>query len=263
MLALYHNDVSVCAQKVRMCLAEKNLNWEDRHHRLRDGAHLTHEYLKLNPNGVVPTLVHDERVIIESTVINEYLDTAFADPPLRPADAYDRAHMRIWTKQVDDSLHGAVGTLSFCIAFRWSYLERSAEENEIHIQKIPSRARRERRRRTVELGVEAPDFEDALLRYDKLLTDMEAALADRQWLLGDAFSLADVSLIPYITRLEALALDRMFEGRPRFSGWFERVKSRASYDQAFTQWLNPYYQKMMREKGLEAWPAAADIIAAS
>ena len=115
----------------------------------------------------------------------------------------------------------------------------------------------------VELGVEAPDFEDALLRYDKLLTDMEAALADRQWLLGDVFSLADVSLIPYITRLEALALDRMFEGRPRFSGWFERVKSRASYDQAFTQWLNPYYQKMMRERGLEAWPAAADIIAAS
>ena len=87
MLALYHNDVSVCAQKVRMCLAEKNLDWDGRHLSLGDGDHLTPEYLKLNPNGVVPTLLHDERVIIESTVINEYLDTEFAGPPLRPANA--------------------------------------------------------------------------------------------------------------------------------------------------------------------------------
>ena len=263
MLTLYHNDVSVCAQKVRMCLAEKEIPWHDNHLSLRDGDHLAPDYLKLNPNGVVPTIVHDGHVIIESTVINEYLDTVFEGLPLRPANAVDRALMRIWTKQVDDTLHSAVGTLSFCIAFRWSYLERSKAENEEHIQKIPSRERRERRRRTVELGVKAPDFEDALRRYDKLLTDMERALADRPWLLGDDFSLADLNLTPYITRIEALALDPMFESRPCVQDWFARIKSRASYDEAFTKWLNPYYQKMMRERGEDAWPDAAEMLSAA
>ena len=180
MLTLYHNDVSVCAQKVRMALAEKGLDWEDRHISLRDGEHLTPDYLKLNHNGVVPTLVDDGQVVIESTVINEYLDAIRPEIPLRPQAPYDRARMRTWTKQVDDILHSAVGTLSFCIAFRWSYIERTPEENEAHIQKIPSRARRERRR-----GVDAPDFEDAILRYHKLLADMDSALAGRPWLLGD------------------------------------------------------------------------------
>ena len=98
---------------------------------------------------------------------------------------------------------------------------------------------------------------------DKLLTDMERALADRPWLLGDAFSLADLNLTPYITRIEALALDPMFESRPRVQDWFARIKSRASYDEAFTKWLNPYYQKMMRERGEDAWPDAAEMLSAA
>ena len=57
MIALYHNDMSVCAQKVRFALAEKKLKWENRHLSLRAGDQQKPEYLKLNPNAVVPTLV--------------------------------------------------------------------------------------------------------------------------------------------------------------------------------------------------------------
>ena len=56
MLTLYHNDMSVCSQKVRVCLAEKGLPWEDRHIVLRDGEHQQDWYLKLNRRSVVPTL---------------------------------------------------------------------------------------------------------------------------------------------------------------------------------------------------------------
>jgi glutathione S-transferase len=96
MLELYHNDMSTCAQKVRFALVEKGVSWEGRHLDLRARDHQTPEYLRLNPNAVVPTIVHDGTVIIESTVINEYIDDAFAGPALRPVDATGRARMRLW-----------------------------------------------------------------------------------------------------------------------------------------------------------------------
>jgi glutathione S-transferase len=75
-LELYHNDMSTCAQKVRFALAEKAATWRSHHLDLRARDQQKPEYLKLNPNAVVPTLVHEGVVIIESTVINEYIDDA-------------------------------------------------------------------------------------------------------------------------------------------------------------------------------------------
>ena len=69
MLELYHNGMSTCSQKVRFCLAEKGLDWTDHHMDLRAGEQHLPDYLRINPNGVVPTLVDDGRVIIESTVV--------------------------------------------------------------------------------------------------------------------------------------------------------------------------------------------------
>ena len=85
MLELYHNALSSCSQKVRIVLGEKGLDWKSHDIDLQGGQH-DPEYVTLNPNHVVPTLVHDGRVLIESTLINEYLDDAFPETPLRPAD---------------------------------------------------------------------------------------------------------------------------------------------------------------------------------
>ena len=101
-LELFHHDASTCSQKVRICLAEKGIDWVNRPVDLGAGENLTPEYLAINPNGVVPTLVHDGTVILESTFINEYLDEVFPDPPLRPADPAAKARMRGWGKMADD-----------------------------------------------------------------------------------------------------------------------------------------------------------------
>jgi glutathione S-transferase len=77
MMTLYHNDMSVCAHKVRLALAEKGLSYTARHLNLRAGDQRDPAYLKLNPKAVVPTLVHDDVVVTESVVINEYIDDAF------------------------------------------------------------------------------------------------------------------------------------------------------------------------------------------
>lgn len=76
MIEFYDNDMSVCAQKVRLVLAIKGLDHERHSLDLRAGDQFKPDYLKLNPKAVVPTIVDNGIPIIESTVINSYLDDA-------------------------------------------------------------------------------------------------------------------------------------------------------------------------------------------
>ena len=72
MIELYHAATSTCSQKVRMCLFEKDIPWISRPLNLALDEHLTPAYLAINPNGVVPTLVHDREA---GSRFNEYANT--------------------------------------------------------------------------------------------------------------------------------------------------------------------------------------------
>ena len=260
MLELYHNDMSTCAQKVRTALGEKGLDWHGHHLNLRAGDTQTPDYLKLNPGGVVPTLIDDSTVIIESTVINEYIDDRYPDHPLRPMDAVERARMRLWTKQLDEGVHAATGVISACIAFRHQHLKKTPEQIAAYLAKVPNAERRERTRQAIELGVDSPQFPGAVQRFEKLLADMDAALENGPWLAGSAYSLADVNYTPYMIRLEHLQLTPMIDKRPRVKAWGERLKERPSWAKGIGEWLNQAYLTLMEEKGAEAWPKAKRIL---
>jgi len=83
-IALYDFHGSPCARRVRIVMLEKNLEWETRLVDLTKMEQKRPEYLALNPSGLVPTLVHGDRVIYESNVITEYLDAVFPEPRLYP-----------------------------------------------------------------------------------------------------------------------------------------------------------------------------------
>ena len=264
MLELYHNDMSTCAQKVRLTLAEKGLEWEGHHLNLRRGETRTAEYKKLNPNGVVPTLMVEGEPLIESTVIMEYLDDAYPNPPLRPADPLLRAHLRLWTKQLDEGLHAATATISNAIAFRYQWMEgRTDAEMAALMEAIPDPVRRERSWDVNRNGVESHYFVPAILRFDELFTNMEYRLAQSPWLAGETYSLADIAYTPYLTRFEHLQCLGVLDARPRLAEWFERIKARPSYGTAITDWLNDAYLPLMKEKGGEVWPRIVAILAAA
>lgn len=117
MLELWHEWNSVHSFKVRVVLAEKRLDWVERRLELLKFEHLRPEYLRLNPNGVVPTRVHDGRVVLESSVICQYLDEAFPARALMPADPVGRAHARAWLKYFDDAVHPKVRRVGFALLY--------------------------------------------------------------------------------------------------------------------------------------------------
>ncbi|MBT5458359.1 MAG: glutathione S-transferase family protein, partial [Rhodospirillaceae bacterium] len=127
MLTLYHGETSTCSKRVRITLAEKGVEWESRHLNLAKRENLDPDYLKLNPNGVVPTLVHDGRVLIESVFIIQYLDEVFPEPPLAPADAYGRAQMRIWMDRIEHVLHRNINIVSWIRQGRYKRFEGMSE----------------------------------------------------------------------------------------------------------------------------------------
>ena len=141
----------------------------------------------------MPTLVDNGAVIIESTVICKYLDDAYPQPSLRPVAAA-RAAMRLWTKQLDETVHAATSTLSNGIAFRHQKLAWGMEKLEEFHRKMPNPSRREQSWENITKGVDSRYFVDAAKRFDKLLGDMEAALANNTGLAGDEYSLADIQL---------------------------------------------------------------------
>ncbi len=252
---LYHNDMSSCAQKVRVCLAEKGLEWESTHLDLRAGDQQQPDYLKLNPKGVVPTLLDGGNCVRESNVILEYLEDEYPEPPLRPATSMGRARMRLWMKRLDEGMHDiATATLSMGTAFRYQYLEKGPEARAALIANIPDPIKRERRRDVIEHGLDASEFKKALAMWQALLTDMENSLENDPWLAGDTYSLADVAYTPYLTRLDHLNLLGFIDARPRVTEWYEAVKARSSYQPAIRDWENGKYLALMGEKGREAWP---------
>ena len=264
MLELYHNNISVCAQKVRLVLAEKNQPWENRHIDLKRGDHLQPAFLKINPKGLVPVLVHDGEVAIESTLICEYLDDIFPNPPLKPASALGRARMRLWSKAVDEGLHVACGTISFAAIFAKQLRDGLTKEAlEARLADMPDPARRERQRQLLTLGVDAPFVKDAVKLHDKILTEMETALRDGPWLMGEQYTLADVVMAPYVERLDRLTLSGFWEpNRPHVGAWFRRLKARPAFVQAFDEFRPLDYDDLLKEQGQDLWPKFRTMLAA-
>jgi glutathione S-transferase len=217
--------------------------------------------LKRNPNALVPTLVDGGTVIIESTENNEYLDDAYPEMPLRPAGAAARARMRLWTKQLDEGVHAATSVVSSAIAFRYQKLAIGMEALEEFHKKMPDPVKREKSWENVTKGVESRFFPEAIMRFDKLLGDMESGLNDSPWLAGKEFSLADIGFAPYVTRLDHLQLQFLWDQRPHIPEWYDRLRERRAYSEALEKWFNPKYLPLMQEKGLEAQARVKAIVA--
>lgn len=241
MLTLYHYWSSVCSQKVRFCLSEKGLAWESRHVDLFTFEHWTPDYLKINRDAVVPALDHDGRIVTESNVIIEYLEDRFPDMPLRPVDPYLRAGMRHWIYLSEANAHAAVATCSYNLRHRPRLLKKySLEEIRTLARGHPNPELRARMVRLAEDGVGKEEESAAYRALAGLADRMEQSLTNCPWLAGEAFSLADVAMAPYVNRIEVLAQPEVLDksAHPRLADWWAKIRARPGFREAFS-FTNP------------------------
>ncbi len=237
-LELYHTAHSTCSQKVRVTFAEKGLvrgkDWIEREVDLGKFQQLEPEYLKLNPNGVVPTMVHDGNVLIESSAILEYLDEVMPKPALLPGDAVGRAKARAWMRYIDEVPTVAVRVPSFANLFApMRFTGNSDSEFAAHADRLP--LRKQFYQRMTQKGFGQKEIDYACGQIKQTAERIDAAMREHggPWILGQQYSLVDAQVTPLIDRMEDMGYEELWAHVPQMQAWWARVKARPSYKAAF------------------------------
>ena len=229
-LILYDHAASPCARRVRIALLEKGLRWRSRPIDLEHMEQKSPWYLALNPNGIVPTLQHGERVVWESNVITEYLDAVFPDPPLYPADPWERAQAKMWqafelemAKEFRPLLyHRLMGPMKRSVSRDEALAQaRSHTTDPAHLEWTA-------RVYDGQVVSEAEAARLSALLYGRLRT-LDERLAGREFLVGRAFSIADVSVLPRVAMYPWIGLPIDATAYPHVAAWLGRLDGRRSF----------------------------------
>jgi glutathione S-transferase len=232
-LALYNFPQSTCSQKVRFCIAEKELEWEDLRLDPLQEDHLKPWYLELNPNGVVPTLVHNDVAIADSSTIMEYLDEVFPEPRLLPETAVERAHARKWLRYFEEVPTVAIRYPSFQYHFIRRFQALDDTELSAAADKRPLRT--DFYRRMGRTGFTDAEMQASFDKLKQAAHRVDSAIVKNggTWIMGHQLTLADACYLPIVDRMETLGLHTIWSDLPALKFWYEAIKARPSYASAF------------------------------
>jgi glutathione S-transferase len=225
---LYNAPQSTCSQRVRFVLNTKQLPYEEVRLNLLAGDQLKPDYLKLNPNGVVPTLDHDGQIVIDSTVITEYLDEVEPEESFTPEDPVKRAHMRALMHFIDEMPAAAVRVPTFNLAFLPNFRKMSREDFVAMAESKP--LRKEFMMTMGQTGFPKAEMDAALARLRRAWERMEAEIeaSGGPWLLGKDITLADVAVMPALVRMDDLGMPD-WQDLPRVKTWFDNIRAHPSF----------------------------------
>jgi glutathione S-transferase len=229
-LTLYNAPQSTCSQRVRFVLNAKGLAFSEIKLDLLAGDQLKPDYLKLNPNGVVPTLDHDGAIVTDSSVILEYLDEiAPAPKDFTPHDPVQRAKMRSLMHFMDEMPAPAVRVPTFNLAFLPRFAAMSEDEFMAFAESKP--LRREFMLSMGRTGFPQKDMNAAMARLRRTYERMDAEIekSGGPWLLGAEISLADVMVMPAVVRMADLGEAGAWRDLPRVQRWYDAIRAEPAF----------------------------------
>ncbi len=232
-ITLYCFPQSTCSQKVRLALWEKGIPFEERHVDHKNREHLSDWYLKLNPNGVVPTLTDGDDVIIDSSVILEYLEEVYPDHAMSPDNPVKRAHMRKWLRYLEEVPTPAIRVPSFNkhLAKRYENMEDDAYQAMAEAHPV----RKHFYKRMNKTGFSAEETAESIDRLDSAAQRVSDALEShgKDWIMGDMLTIVDPAYMPTVDRMIDLGLGDMIFDRPALKAWYERYAKRPAFEKTF------------------------------
>jgi glutathione S-transferase len=249
-LELYNAPQSTCSQRVRFALHAKGLPFEEHKLDLFSGDQLKPDYLAINPNGVVPSLIDNGAVVIDSAVILEYLEDTHGEvASMRPADPVEAAKMRAMMRFIDEVPTPAIRIPSYNLAFLPHFQSMTEEAFQALCDSKP--LRREFLMKMGRTGFPKADMDEALGRLKRGIDRLANWLDDSggPWIMGRAISLADIALMPVVVRMDDINLGHMWADKPAVQAWFDAIRSRPEYTQTY------YHGSLLTEK----YPHLADL----
>ena len=240
---LYNAPQSTCSQRVRFVLNAKGLAFEEHKLDLFSGDQLKPGYLQINPNGVVPALIHRSRAILDSAVIIEYLDEVRGNvSPFTPDDPVERARMRWMMRYIDEIPTPSVRVPSYNLAFL-PHFQKMSEEDFIALANSKP-LRKEFLLAMGRTGFPQKEMDGALDRLQRAVTRMDEWIAESggPWLMGERLTLADIALMPVIVRLEDINLDTVWAGKPAVARWLELLRAHPAFRPTY------YHGSLLTEK---------------
>jgi len=227
---LWHAGLSTCSQRVRILLAELGLDFESHIVNLQLGEQAAPEYQAINPNGVIPSLVHDGVLIIESIDIIAYLDSTLGDSQMQPEEQKNDIAALLAHA---DAAQAALKVCSYEFLFSGGP-EMSDEDFDKYQQGQGSGFLRQFHR-DYRAGFKRDRIHDAVNAVRDDFQVLEDRLSDgRNWLAGEAFTVADISWTPNFHRMDLLRWP--IDQTPYLSAWFRRISARPSYQSALADW---------------------------
>jgi glutathione S-transferase len=200
MLLLYEHPVSPFAQKVKIALAEKGLEFESRLPDLLGGRDPA--FASANPRLEVPALVDGDTAVFDSTIILEYLEDRWPKPPLLPPAPAERARVRMLEELCD----------TYYEAINWAVFE----------IRVFKRAAGELADRLLACATRQIAGANAYL---------ERQLGERPHFNGEPFGWGDLSVVPAV--YAAALMGTPPPPGSRLAAWFERVRTRPSVATTF------------------------------
>lgn len=230
---LYQFGDSPCCMKVRMALAAKSLAWDEVFVESWKFDHFQPEYLALNPYGIVPTLVDDGQVVIQSNVIVEYLDDAYPDPPLRPTDPYMVSIMRKWMFVEQEQLFSHIVTLSFNSMMKLRLEGFGIDQLEQWSHRHPDQKKAQGYLKRVSAPADPQKDADARdgLRWHLEQLEAELTRYAGPWICGSQLTLAEIALAGIFDRLVYLEEEAIYQDLPAVVAWFDDLRAAEIYQQ--------------------------------
>jgi glutathione S-transferase len=212
-----------------LTLYEKGIEFTSRLLNVATFEHTSEWFKKMNPNGLLPVLDHDGKIITESTVICEYLEDEFpGTPSLRPADSYGRAQMRVWTKWVDEYFCWCVSTIGWHRHMAGIVRHLGDEEFEKMVERVPLKEQQVKWRR-VRAGFPQELLDEEMRKIAYSVKKLESRLATSPWLAGGHYTLADICNFGIANGMQnGTMFPELVNGKdtPHLLAWIKRINER-------------------------------------
>ena len=235
MIELYHWEPNANSGKPIIALYEKGVDFESHYTDLLNFDQHKPEYLKINPLGTIPTLVHDGMVFAESTQMCEYIDSAFDGPALQPTEPVERWRMRWWCKFFDVYFGPSLSMIGWNIFVGPMVRQKDPEELRKAIERIPLKERRVAWSTAIYNTFTEEQMAESRRRVQHGIAVFEGALSKRPWIAGGDYSIADIIAFCMAYALPMSQPENVNEEKtPGIMDWLRRIYVRPAIEKSFS-----------------------------